>query len=731
MLAAVPCLASPPQPAPSPARPDPAGLGLNPEQLAAVTHGDAPLLVLAGAGTGKTGTLAARVAHLVQSGTDPQRLMLLTFTRRAAAEMVHRAGLALQQALQPSSPGPAGLRTAAPVDAAWLPWAGTFHSVGARLLRRHGRAIGLPEDFSVLDRADAEELMAWQREALGLARTEGRRRAPLAATCLGIYSRVLNTERPLSDVLGEAYPWCLGWEPELQALFSAYEQAKAGQHLLDYDDLLVEWAELLAHPQVGPDLRARFVHVLVDEYQDSNRLQARILRGLKPGGRGLTVVGDDAQSIYAFRGADWRNILDFAAQCEMPARVLTLTRNYRATQPLLDAANAVIGLAAEGHRKALWTERQAGEAPWLVAVDDEAAQARWVADQVLARREGGLRLKQQAVLFRTGHHSAALELELLRRNIPFVKYGGLKFLEAAHVKDLLALLRWLQNPHAGLAVFRALRLLPGIGPAHARRAVDWLAAAEDPWAAWDQLPPPPGCAPSDWQGLQAVLARLRQGEAGAWPAEVGVLVDWYAPHLARLHDHPEPRLADLRQLAALAGQARHRDRFLTELALDPAAASSDEAGDPSIDEDYLILSTLHAAKGQEWQSVMLLNVVDGCLPGDLSTATVAQLEEERRLLYVGMTRARSHLSLLVPRRFHVTQQARHGDRHVLASRSRFLPEAILGHFQQAPAPVAAATRPPDRSGHTATPLTDPWLAELTLNAQAPAERARRRGARWA
>src|SRR4051794_37087036 len=403
---------------------------LNPAQREAATFGvpeggpaapAPPLLVVAGAGTGKTGTLAHRVAHLVLNGADPHRVLLLTFTRRAAEEMARRAGRICGRALG----------TDAPLD---LEWAGTFHGVGARLLRLYAPAIGLDPAFTVLDRGDAADLLDLVRGGLGLARTD--RRFPRKATCLAAYSAAVNTARPLAAVLADTFPWCAEWHDELRRLFAAYVAAKQRQGVLDYDDLLLWWERTLRVPEIAADAGGRFDHVLVDEYQDTNALQAAILRSLKPDGRGVTVVGDDAQSIYSFRGATVRNILDFPQQFSQVARIVTLERNYRSTQPILDVSNAVIAAAAERHAKTLWTDKPSAGRPQLVLVPDEAQQARWVADRVLAHREGGLALKSQAVLFRTSTHSAALELELARRNIPFVKYGGLKFLEAAHVKDL-------------------------------------------------------------------------------------------------------------------------------------------------------------------------------------------------------------------------------------------------------------------------------------------------------
>ena len=650
-------------------RPDPFAT-LNDEQREAVEHGlgDAdpgPLLVIAGAGTGKTMTLASRVARLVLAGADPQRILLLTFSRRAAQEMERRCGRVLHAAL--------GLR--ATQRAPSLPWAGTFHSIAARLLRDCAGAIGLSDQFTVHDRGDAEDLMALVRQELGLAASA--KRFPLKSTCLAIYSRVVNSQRPLDEVVQALYPWCLGWEKELKQLLRAYVQAKQQQQALDYDDLLLYWQQTMAEPALAAAIGARFDQVLVDEYQDTNRLQASILKALKPDGRGLTVVGDDAQSIYAFRAAELRNMLDFPAQFDPPARVLTLARNYRSTQALLDASNAVISLAAERFTKDLWSDK-VGERPRLVTVLDEMAQARWVADDVLLKREGGLKLKHQAVLFRTGHHSAALELELTRRNIPFVKYGGLKFLEAAHVKDLLSVLRWVQNPRSRLAGFRVAQLIPGQGPAAARRLLDAMAQASDPVQAMREFKPSSAAA-TDWQAwLQAHEALA----PGAWPEDLATAARWYQPHLERLHDDAAIRAADLAQLARIAQGFTSRERFLTELTLDPPEATSDESGAPHRDDDYLILSTMHSAKGQEWTAVYVLNAVDGCMPSDMATGSAAEIEEERRLLYVAMTRAKRHLALLVPQRFHVTQQAKYGDRHLYASLTRFIAPEVAALFDR-------------------------------------------------
>jgi DNA helicase-2/ATP-dependent DNA helicase PcrA len=522
--------------------------------------------------------------------------------------------------------------------------------------------------------------MGLVRQDVGLGASNGQKRFPLKGTCLAIYSRVVNSREPLADVLQSTFPWCSEWEEQLKRLFGAYVDAKQEQNVLDYDDLLLFWAEMASDPELGPELGALFDHVLVDEYQDTNRLQAAILQGMKPDGRGVMVVGDDAQSIYSFRGATVRNILDFPKQFGEHTRMITLDRNYRSTQPILDASNAVIAAALERHAKTLWTDKAATGKPQLVLIPDEAEQARWVCNRVLEQREAGIRLTQQAVLFRAASHSAALELELVRRNIPFVKFGGLKFLEAAHIKDVLAMLRFAQNPAGRVAGFRVVQLIPGIGPATAARLLDAVAEASDPVAAVEAFPAPPR-AQGEWKQFTALFRTLRTTGL-RWPMEIELVRDWYLPHLERLHDDAPVRAADLDQLVALAGGYGSRENFLTELTLDPPEATSDRAGPPLLDEDYLILSTIHSAKGQEWKAVHVLNVVDGCIPSDMATGSAEDIEEERRLLYVAMTRAKEHLHLIVPNRFFIKQQAQMGDRHVYAQRTRFVTPVMLKHFEE-------------------------------------------------
>jgi DNA helicase-2/ATP-dependent DNA helicase PcrA len=657
---------------------------LNPEQRSAVEHGvreriatpSAPLLVIAGAGSGKTNTLAHRVAHLIVNGADPRRILLMTFSRRAASEMNKRVERIARKVIGDN----AGVMTDA------LTWAGTFHGIGARLLRDYAEQIGLDPAFTIHDREDSADLMNLVRHELGFSKTENR--FPTKGTCLSIYSRCVNAETPLEQVLGANFPWCAGWAAELRDLFAGYVEAKQKQNVLDYDDLLLYWAQMASEPQLAEHIGGRFDHVLVDEYQDTNRLQSTILMALKPDGQGLTVVGDDAQSIYSFRAATVRNILDFPKQFSPPATIVTLDRNYRSTQPILAAANGVIGLARERFTKNLRTERESSARPQLITVRDEADQARAIVEHVLDHREGGARLKEQAVLFRTSSHSGPLEIELTRRNIPFVKFGGLKFLDAAHVKDMLALLRFVENPRDRVAGFRLMQLLPGVGPASAQKALDHMIASPDPITALALAPSPPRAA-HDWRDFVDVIREIKSGRAG-WPAELELARRWYEPHLDRIHEDALTRRADLIQLESIAAGYPSRERFLTELTLDPPDATSDQSGVPLLDDDYLILSTIHSAKGQEWKSVYVLNVVDGCMPSDLGTGTSAEIEEERRLLYVAMTRAKDDLHLMVPQRFFTHGQQSHGDRHVYASRTRFIPEALLHLFERTSWPRAGS-----------------------------------------
>jgi len=626
-------------------------LSLNSQQRLAATSPSDPLLIIAGAGTGKTNTLAHRVAHLLLEGAAPERILLLTFTRRAALEMTRRAGRIVAEAHR----------------SVRLPWSGTFHSVANRLIRRHCAAVGLTESFSVLDRGDAADLMDVVRHELGFSKTE--KRFPRKDTCVAIYSHRVNTQGTLEATLREAFPWCEEWAAELKGLFAAYVERKLANQALDYDDLLLYWQVMMEDAALAREIAGRFDQVLVDEYQDTNVLQAEILGRLCPDGRGLTVVGDDAQAIYSFRAATVENILSFEKR--FGAAVVTLEENYRSSQAVLDAANALMREASREYPKDLRAAKPEGPRPRYVTVADDAAQAQYVVARVLESREEGVDLKRQAVLFRSSHHSDVLELELVRRNIPYVKYGGLKFLEAAHVKDALAVLRWADNPRNRVAAWRALQLLPGVGPKSAERAWSAFEAAGWEWAALQSSSKP-------FDELMRGLA----DPAAPWSGQMQRVREWYAPILERKYDAPEVRAADLVQLERIASTYGTREAFLTDMALDPPAASSELAGEPLLDEDYLVLSTVHSAKGQEWEAVYVLNVSDGNFPNEFATGKPELIEEERRLLYVAMTRVKTKLDLIAPLKYYVTQQSRMGDRHVYGARSRFLTRAVMACFDE-------------------------------------------------
>ena len=649
---------------------------LNPAQRDAATYGrrdagffrSGPLLIIAGAGTGKTMTLAHRVAHLVIQGVSPERILLLTFTRRAAQEMGRRVDSIVSQAL---GAGKTGLAAAGV-----LPWSGTFHAVANRLLRRYAANLDLDPGFSVLDRGDAADLLDVTRHTLKLSGKQ--RRFPKKDTCLAIYSRCVNSRQALADVLNETYPWCADWEDELRDLFRHYVERKQQIHSLDYDDLLLYWGHLVADAEFAAEIGSWFDHVLVDEYQDTNLVQAQILRALKPEGSGVTVVGDDAQSIYSFRAAEVDNILGFPDHYMPTAQVISLEENYRSTQAILDAANCLIAESERQYRKNLFSRGRSGGKPKYVTVEDGDVEADYVVTEILENRELGMRLMDQAVLFRGAHHSDRLELELVRRNIPYVKYGGLKFLEAGHVKDLLSVLKWAENARNEVAAFRVLKLLPGMGPAYASRCFAHLASSDFAFLTLREFQVP-AATRADWPAFCDLMESLAAHEIDedGWQTQLGQLRRWYKPHLERLYDGVDTREADLEQLEQISGRYPTRERFLTELTLDPPNAAGDLAGDPLLDEDYLVLSTVHSAKGQEWDAVYVLNVTDGVFPSEFAAGKPEAIEEERRLLYVAMTRARQSLSLMAPLKFHVTQQRKDGDKHVFGARSRFLTDALL------------------------------------------------------
>ncbi|MEH6583387.1 MAG: ATP-dependent helicase [Halioglobus sp.] len=679
---------------------------LNPQQQAAVEYGQLcaesgfrsdPLLIIAGAGTGKTNTLAHRTAHLVLNGVDPERILLMTFSRRAAQELANRAKLILAQ--EAEARGAAG-------TALNIGWMGTFHSVANRLLRQYARSIGLEPDFTIMDRGDAADMIDLLRHQLGYSSTG--KRFPKKATCVDIYSRCVNAQAPLEQILKQHFPWCADWHDELKTLFRAYAATKLEQVSLDYDDLLLFWFHMVSEPAVAETIRARFDHVLVDEYQDTNLLQAGILQRLFPTGRGLTVVGDDAQSIYSFRSANVENILQFPTLFDPPARVIPLSANYRSTQGILDVSNVLLSESRSGYKNVLYSHHceqpgaNTGEKPLLVSVEDEEQQAKYIVEQVLLAREEGIALKRQAILFRSSHHTDRLEIELRRADIPYVKHGGLKFLEAAHVKDALAVLRWADNPKHRLSGFRVLKLLPGVGPKSAEKILDYLALHNFSFSALGSFQS--GHLPQqEWLQLVQLLPDVHHNVL-PWAEQMPAVASWYRSILEENYDNPFVRGGDIDQLAQIAQQFSSRERFLSELTLDPPVSTGDLSKHPHKDDDFLILSTIHSAKGQEWRNVFVINVADGNFPNEYAVDKPDELEEERRLLNVAITRAQRQLHLIQPLKYWVPEQQRLGGKHVYGAKSRFLTRAVVETLQPESYPIRQLTEADRLAGELA--LTD-------------------------
>ena len=632
---------------------------LNPQQAAAATHGDGPLLIIAGAGTGKTRTLVYRVAHLIDRGVPAERILLLTFTRRAAQEMLSRA----ERLVGSNSKRVHG---------------GTFHATAHRLLRKYGPAAGLPKDFSIMDQSDSADLMQLSRAQLGYATKS--KRFPKKETLQYVYSRHINTGFSVDDIVREEYPQFVDYLEDFGKIYADYTKRKQERNLVDYDDLLLFWALLLeASPELCERIAGMYDHVLVDEYQDTNVLQARILRGMCKCHSNITVVGDDAQSIYSFRGANFRNILDFPKQFEA-ATTVTLEQNYRSTQPILAVTNTLISRAAERFTKNLWTVRSGGEAPWLVAARDEQQQTRFVVDRILELHEEGVPLKEIAVLFRAAYMSADLEIELTNRKIPFEKWGGLKFLEAAHVKDVLAFLRVLENPRDEVSWYRLLLLLPGIGDATARAAIEAMIAAAWESTAFGRFSPPPR-ARAAHGALVSLLDGLRSGPVldSKVSAEIARVRTMYDDILRERYDRVEPRLADLDQLQVIAAGYPDRATFLSALALEPPQATQDLAEGSKEEDDCLVLSTAHSAKGKEWDAVFVIWAVDGFFPSARSLNSDEDTEEERRLMYVALTRARNHLSVTYPLNAY---SSRRGADYSLDQLCRFIDRGVRDNMQR-------------------------------------------------
>jgi len=633
--------------------------GLDDNQLAAAAHGDGPLVILAGAGTGKTRTLTARVASLVDRGVPPERILLLTFTRRAADDMVARAAAMCTRP-----------------DAGRRLQGGTFHAVAHDLVSRNTEALGLPLAVSVLDRSDSTDVMDFLRHDHQLDDTDVR--YPKASTLVDIYSRSVSTGRPARQLIATEFGWV---EPHLEqviAILRAYVMRKRERGLIDFDDLLLAWRSLLADPLLGPEIAGRWDHVLVDEYQDVNQTQVDIVHALRPTGAGLTVVGDDAQAVYAFRGSDSAHLTGLTSSLA-GVTVLRLERNFRSRQRLLDLANAVRPTSGE-HRLTLHSDRPGGRRARLVRCHDAAAEARAVADAVLTAAQDGRPLRDQAVLMRTGHHSDLLEIELTGRGVPFVKFGGLKFLEAAHVKDFVAAVRLLDNQLDEVAWYRLLRLHDGIGPARARALLEILGTAQMPESAApididaQAIAAAPAISRTSLALTLATLGAARE-RRGIGDRAAGCLA-LLRPLLTARYPDAVVRIADLDRLVSAAESAPDLGAFVAELTLDPPASTGDLAGPPHLDDDYLVLSTVHSAKGLEWPVVHVIHLVDGAFPSDMALTSSAGLVEEQRLFYVAVTRAEDELSLYAPLRMPHHRHAR-DDKHSFAPVSRFIDEEAM------------------------------------------------------
>ena len=632
---------------------------LNPQQLQAVTYGDSPVLVVAGAGSGKTKTLACRVAWLISQGVSPDRILLLTFTRRAAKEMLDRASQALNDQTAISQV-----------------WSGTFHAVANRLLRIYSQSSGLPADFTIIDQSDAEDMLDVIRQKVTDAQKRGR--FPRKGTLLSIYSRKMNSGEDLDYILKKLYPWCVRWKEELKTIFKEYTTLKQKRGTLDYDDLLLYWYYLLEDPRAAERISGRFDHILVDEYQDTNKLQSDILTGMRRSIKNVMAVGDDAQSIYSFRAATVRNMLDFP-KIFPGTGVITLEQNYRSSPPILNTTNVLIAQAKERFSKNLFSTREGGERPKIITCKDELQEAEMVIERVLKHYEEGIPLRKQAVLFRAGSHSASLELALLKKEIPFHKYGGLKFLEAAHIKDFVSLIRILENPRDEMAWFRVLQLFDGVGPATASAIFDYFRASN---FSFDSLQNAPVSKP-----VLMELLRLRKMFIDILKSDLDLssqldrIRAFYKPLLDDNYENSSPRQNDIEHLVELSRNSKSRTQFLTDLVLDPPVSTSDLAGPPLRDEDYLILSTIHSAKGCEWDAVYLIHAADGCLPSDMSTESEEDIAEELRLTYVAMTRARDHLYVLWPMKFYSHPQG-FSDRHVYAQRCRFFNQDVIDTMEK-------------------------------------------------
>ena len=620
---------------------------LNKAQLEAVESVNGPYLVIAGAGSGKTRVLVHRVAYLVEQGVKPEQILLLTFTRRAAEEMLRRASLLLDERCKKIS-------------------GGTFHSFANMILRKYAKLLELNNNFTILDQADAEDAVNLVRTQLGYHKSE--KRFPRKHAILEVISKSVNKSEEIADVLYDEYPQFMEFTEEIKKIRQEYNKYKRQKSLLDYDDLLVFLKNLLSnHEDVRVALSVKYKYIMVDEYQDTNKLQAHIACLLAADHANIMVVGDDAQSIYSFRGANFKNIIDFP-KIFKNTKIITLEENYRSTQPILNLTNAVIAQAKEKFEKHLYTKKKEGNTPIFLDCPDENSQSRFVADKILELREEGVALKDVAVLFRSGWHSNDLEIELASRNLPFAKYGGQKFVEAAHIKDILSYLRIVYNTQDQVSWLRALLLIPKIGPKTATRIIE---AVIDNTGDKELL--------RKNEELVKLLELLKSVDCQRdTPAKIiEKFLGYYQPLLKINYDDFNKRLNDLDSLLRIAERYKTTEQFLVDMALEPPERSLIEAGKRDRDDVPLTLSTIHSAKGLEWHTVFLIYVAEGHLPSYLSLETDDQVEEERRLFYVAATRAKVNLFLLKP---HIDRSPRSfmdGGGSVFTQVSRFLEQGGL------------------------------------------------------
>ncbi|MBP6944193.1 MAG: ATP-dependent helicase [Candidatus Omnitrophica bacterium] len=595
---------------------------LNPAQLKAVESTEGAYLVIAGAGSGKTRTLVYRVAYLVEKGVRPDHILLLTFTRKASEEMLRRAAKLLDDRCE---------RVAG----------GTFHSFANMVLRKYAKLIDFPNNFTITDESDAEDAVNIVREKLGLGHLE--KRFPRKGALLDVISKSVNKSEDIGSVLALEYPQFAEWEGEIKRIKDGYIKYKREKSLMDYDDLLVFLKKLLHdHKDVREKLSGQYKYIMVDEYQDTNKLQAEIVRLLASGHGNVMVVGDDSQSIYSFRGANFKNIIDFPKVFK-GAKVIMLEENYRSTQPILDLTNEVIRNAEEKFEKTLFTKKGAGKAPVFVEARDENVQSKYIVQKILELVEDGVGLKDIAVLFRAGWHSNDLEIELANHDVPFLKYGGQRFVEAAHIKDVLSYLRIAHNPHDQVSWRRALMLMRGIGEKTAGRITAQIIEKKQGFDLDEET----FRKHPDLADLMDILKGVKPLEHQPGALIKGFL-EYYGPLLKAKYDDYHKRAPDLNSLERIAGRYKSLESFLTDMALEPPEKSILEAGLKGRHDHSMTLSTIHSAKGLEWHTVFLIYVAEGHMPSYQAMDDKDAIEEERRLFYVAATRAKENLILLKP-----------------------------------------------------------------------------------